>query len=286
MFEVLQDYSFWTVALGTVSLALASSSIGSVTVLTRQSLLGDALGHASYPGVILSFMVFQSRNPLLLLLGAMVSGYVSYGLIQWLRYKGGHSLVNALALVSASFFGLGMVLKNAIQGNEAFAGASQAGLQTYLFGQAAFIQLDDVVLIGLVSGLALGLFFLFYQGYKVFLFDPTFARLIGVRVRFLEGMTMLLMIGLIAVGLKLVGAILMSSFLIAPAVFGLLLGKSYHQSLGLASLVAVGSAFFGTWVSSSISGLSTGPTIIVFLTGFTLLAFVYVTYIRKENGRA
>lgn len=286
MFEVLQEYSFWTVALGTVSLALASSSIGSVTVLTRQSLLGDALGHASYPGVILSFMVFQSRNPLLLLLGAMVSGYVSYGLIQWLRYKGGHSLVNALALVSASFFGLGMVLKNAIQGNEAFAGASQAGLQTYLFGQAAFIQLDDVVLIGLVSGLALGLFFLFYQGYKVFLFDPTFARLIGVRVRLLEGMTMLLMIGLIAVGLKLVGAILMSSFLIAPAVFGLLLGKSYHQSLGLASLVAVGSAFFGSWVSSSISGLSTGPTIIVFLTGFTLLAFVYVTYIRKENGRA
>ncbi|BBA93527.1 MULTISPECIES: metal ABC transporter permease [Streptococcus] len=285
MFEVFKEYSFWTVALGTISLALAASMIGSVTVLTRQSLLGDALGHASYPGVIFSFMVFQSRQPLHLLLGAVLSGYLSYGLVHWLCRKGGHSLVNALSLVSASFFGLGMVLKNAIQGNEAFAGASQAGLQTYLFGQAAFIQLDDVVLIGCISLVSLGLFFFFYQDYKLYLFDPTFAKVIGVRVKWLQRLTMFLMICLIAVGLKLVGAVLMSSFLIAPAVFGLILGKSYHRSLLLASLVAVSSAFFGTWLSSAISGLSTGPTIIVCLTSLTLLAFTYVTYVRKENGR-
>ncbi|WP_193437891.1 metal ABC transporter permease, partial [Streptococcus suis] len=45
MFEVFKEYSFWTVALGTVSLAVAASTIGSISVLTRQSLLGDALGH-------------------------------------------------------------------------------------------------------------------------------------------------------------------------------------------------------------------------------------------------
>ncbi|CYU09679.1 MULTISPECIES: metal ABC transporter permease [Streptococcus] len=285
MFEVFKEYSFWTVALGTVSLAVAASTIGSISVLTKQSLLGDALGHASYPGVIVSFMIFQSRHPLYLLLGAVLSGYLSYALVHWLRRKGGHSLVNALSLVSASFFGLGMVLKNAIQGNEAFAGSSQAGLQTYLFGQAAFIQLDDVILIGLISLLALVLFAFFYQDYKLYLFDQTFARVIGVRVKYLQQLTMFLMICLIAVGLKLVGAILMSSFLIAPAVFGLMLGKSYHKSLLLAGIVAIGSAFVGTWISSSVSGLSTGPTIIVCLTGLTLSAFVYVTYVRKENGR-
>ncbi len=67
-------------------------------------------------------MIFQSRHPLYLLLEAVLSGYLSYALVHWLRRKGGHSLVNALSLVSASFFGLGMVLKNAIQGNEVFAG--------------------------------------------------------------------------------------------------------------------------------------------------------------------
>lgn len=286
MLDVLREYSFWTVALGTVSLALATSVIGSVSVLTRQSLLGDALGHASYPGVIVSFMIFQSRNPLLLLLGAVFSSYCSYGLVYWLYRKRHHSLVNSLTLVSASFFGLGMVLKNAIQGNDAFAGASQAGLQTYLFGQAAFIQLDDVVFITYLSLLALTLFLFFYHEYKMYLFDQTFAQLVGVRVHFLQGLTMFLTICLIAVGLKLVGAVLMSSFLIAPAVFGLLLGKSYNRSLLLANLVAIVSAFLGTLLSSSISGLSTGTAIIVCQTSVALFAFVYVTYIRKENNHA
>ena len=151
MFDVLKDYSFWTVALGTICLALATSQIGTISVLTRQSLIGDSLGHASYPGVILSFMVFQSRNPFLLMLGAVVSGYFSYGLVLWITRHGKQSLVNALSLVSASFFGLGMVLKQYLQGNDAYKGAAQAGLQTYLFGQAAFIQLDDVFLIAVVS---------------------------------------------------------------------------------------------------------------------------------------
>lgn len=284
MFDIFKEYSFWTVAIGTVSLALATSVIGSISVLTRQSLLGDMLGHATYPGVIFSFMIFQSRQPLYLLLGAVFSGYVSYGLVRWLCDKGGHSLVNALSVVSASFFGLGMVLKNVIQGNEAFSGASQAGLQKYLFGQAAFIQFDDVVLISIVALMALGLFFLFYREYTLYLFDPTFAQVIGVRIALLRRLTMFLMICLIAVGLKLVGAILMSSFLIAPAVFGLLIGKSYHRSLLLASLVAVFSAFVGTWLSSVVPGLSTGPTIIVCLTGLVFIAFIYATYITKENA--
>lgn len=285
MLDVLRDYSFWTVALGTIFLALAASVIGSISVLTKQSLIGDSLGHASYPGVIVSFMVFQSRNPFLLMLGAMLAGYLSYGLVRWICKDGKHSLVNALSLVAASFFGLGMVLKNYIQGHETFAGASQAGLQTYLFGQAAFIQLDDVGLICLVSLLSLSIFFACYQQYKVFLFDAVFAGLVGVRVKWLERLSMFLMICLIAVGLKLVGAVLMSSFLIAPAVWGLLLGRSYRQTLGLSALIAMGSAFAGTWMSSVVSGLSTGPSIIVCMSVSVLLAFAYVTYVRKENSR-
>lgn len=286
MFDILTEYSFWTVALGTCFLALAASMIGTISVLTKQSLIGDSLGHAAYPGVIFSFMFFQSRNPFLLMLGAVFSGYLSYGLVQWIQKSSKHSLINILALVSASFFGLGMVLKQYIQGNERFSGAAQAGLQTYLFGQAAFIQLDDVVLISLVSLISLVLFFIYYQSFKIYLFEPIFARVIGVRVELLKHLTMLLMICLISVGLKVVGAVLMSSFLIAPAVLGLLLGRNYRQVLGLSCFGGVLSAFVGTWVSSVFAGLSTGPSIIVCMTIFVLFAFVHITYIRKENSHA
>ncbi|HFU4059574.1 TPA: metal ABC transporter permease [Streptococcus suis] len=286
MLDLLQDYSFWTVALGTLVLALAASQIGTISVLTRQSLIGDSLGHAAYPGIILSYMVFQSRQPLLLLLGAVGSGYLSYGLVGWLCRRGRTSRVNALALVSAAFFGLGLVLKQYVQGNAAFQGAAQAGLENYVFGQAAFMQLDDVLLICLVALLGLFLFGWHYQSLKLYLFDRQFAKLVGIPVEKIDRLTLFLLLSLIAVGLKVVGAILMSSFLIAPAVFGLLLGKSYGQTLALAAGIASFSALVGTYLSSVVTGLSTGPTIIVCLSVSSLVAFAYVTYIRKENVHA
>ncbi|HFI0112688.1 TPA: metal ABC transporter permease [Streptococcus suis] len=286
MLELLRDYSFWTVALGTLVLALAASQIGTISVLTRQSLIGDSLGHAAYPGIILSYMVFQSRQPLLLLLGAVGSGYLSYGLVGWLCRRGRTSRINALALVSAAFFGLGLVLKQYVQGNAAFQGAAQAGLENYVFGQAAFMQLDDVLLICLVALLGLFLFGWYYQSLKLYLFDRQFAKLVGISVEKIDRLTLFLLLSLIAVGLKVVGAILMSSFLIAPAVFGLLLGKSYGQTLALAAGIASFSALVGTYLSSVVTGLSTGPTIILCLSVSSLVAFAYVTYIRKENVHA
>ncbi|HFU4011978.1 TPA: metal ABC transporter permease [Streptococcus suis] len=286
MLELMQDYSFWTVALGTLVLALAASQIGTISVLTRQSLIGDSLGHAAYPGIILSYMVFQSRQPLLLLLGAVGSGYLSYGLVDWLCRRGRTSRVNALVLVSAAFFGLGLVLKQYVQGNAVFQGAAQAGLENYVFGQAAFMQLDDVLLICLVALLGLFLFGWYYQSLKLYLFDRQFAKLVGIPVEKIDRLTLFLLLSLIAVGLKVVGAILMSSFLIAPAVFGLLLGKSYAQTLALAAGIASFSALVGTYLSSVVTGLSTGPTIILCLSVSSLVAFAYVTYIRKENVHA
>ncbi|HFU4122214.1 TPA: metal ABC transporter permease [Streptococcus suis] len=286
MLELMQDYSFWTVALGTLVLALAASQIGTISVLTRQSLIGDSLGHAAYPGIILSYMVFQSRQPLLLLLGAVGSGYLSYGLVSWLCRRGRTSRVNALALVSAAFFGLGLVLKQYVQGNAVFQGAAQAGLENYVFGQAAFMQLDDVLLICLVALLGLFLFGWYYQSLKLYLFDRQFAKLVGIPVEKIDRLTLFLLLSLIAIGLKVVGAILMSSFLIAPAVFGLLLGKSYGQTLALAAGIASFSALIGTYLSSVVTGLSTGPTIILCLSVSSLAAFAYVTYIRKENVHA
>ncbi|HEM3682692.1 TPA: metal ABC transporter permease [Streptococcus suis] len=286
MLELMQDYSFWTVALGTLVLALAASQIGTISVLTRQSLIGDSLGHAAYPGIILSYMVFQSRQPLLLLLGAVGSGYLSYGLVGWLCRRGRTSRVNALALVSAAFFGLGLVLKQYVQGNAVFQGTAQAGLENYVFGQAAFMQLDDVLLICLVALLGLFLFGWYYQSLKLYLFDRQFAKLVGIPVEKIDRLTLFLLLSLIAIGLKVVGAILMSSFLIAPAVFGLLLGKSYGQTLALAAGIASFSALVGTYLSSVVTGLSTGPTIIVCLSVSSLVAFAYVTYIRKENVHA
>ncbi len=263
MLKILTDYSFVTVLLGTLCLALAASQIGTVTVLTRQSLIGDSLGHAAYPGVLAAYMVFQSRQPFLLMLGAMLAGWMSYRLISWLSQFHRMTVTNLLPLIAAGMFGMGLVLKQILQGSSLFSGSAQAGLQTYLFGQAAFIQKDDVYLIAGVSLVCLFLFLLLYGQLTFYLFDPDGATLAGVNVQRLEGLIRLMMVSLIAVGLKVVGAILISSFLIAPAVCGLIVSVSYRQTLLIAGLSALLSAAIGTYASSMISGASTGSSIIL-----------------------
>src|SRR5699024_3961988 len=64
--DILTDFSFQIVLLGTVVLAMASGVVGTVTVLRGQSLIGDAIGHATFAGIVIAFMLFQAKNTLVL----------------------------------------------------------------------------------------------------------------------------------------------------------------------------------------------------------------------------
>ena len=142
--NILTNYSFLVVAAGTVVLAIASGMVGTVSVLKGQSLIGEAIGHSAFAGIVISFMLFQQRSPILLALGAFISGMVAFFSIQIIGKNSKIELDSVLALVLSSFFGLGMVLKSYIQGNHQFSNASQAGLQNYIFGQAAYLMRNDV----------------------------------------------------------------------------------------------------------------------------------------------
>ncbi|MBS4762276.1 metal ABC transporter permease [Carnobacteriaceae bacterium zg-ZUI252] len=282
--SILFDYSFVTVAIGACLLAFCGALVGSLSVLSNQSLIGDTLAHASYPGVIFAYMLTQDRAPIILMCGAIFSGYVSYYLVHYLTDKLNHSYTNALTIISSSFFGLGMVLNQFLQGNAHFSKAAQAGLKNYLFGQAAFIQEDDIWLIVIVSFITIAIFIRYYESFCLYLSDKTFAKLQGVNVSLMKHLSTFMVVLLISVGLKVVGAILMSSFLVAPAVTGMLPSKHFKQSLVIASITAVVSAFIGTYASSTVKGLSTGPAIIIVMSFIALVTFVCHTHREKGGG--
>jgi len=149
--DILMNYTFQIVALGSVILAVAAAPIGAFSVYKGQSLIGDAIGHSTFPGIILAYMAFATRSPVVLLLGAIAAGAASYTLIQLAHRDKRLGLDANLAIFLSGFFGLGMALKSFIQGNPDYAGASQAGLGTYIFGQAAYMLEADVQLICIVS---------------------------------------------------------------------------------------------------------------------------------------
>lgn len=261
--DIVTNYTFQIIALGTALLAAVAAPVGALSVYKGQSLIGDAIGHATFPGVVLAFMAFSTRSPAVLLVGAMAAAAITFFAIQAANENTRVGLNANLAIFLSGFFGLGMVLKSFIQGNADYRGASQAGLETYIFGQAAYMLEADVKLIALVAVLCAALLVAFYKELKVFVFDAEYARAVGLPVRLLQVLLPFLTIAVIGIGIKAVGAILISSFLIIPCVAASQWSDDFVRVLLLSAVFGVASALAGTYVSTLEQGMSTGPSIIL-----------------------
>ena len=272
---IITQYSFVVVAIGTMLLAMATGIIGTISILKGQSLIGDAVGHAALPGIILAFMISGKKSSLLLMIGAIIAGIVAFILIQTISEISKIEADTAMAIILSAMFGLGMVLKSYIQGNAKYSKASQSGLASYIFGQAAYILREDVIIIFTVSLISLVLFIIFYKEIKVYVFDAVYAYTIGINSKLLSLLIMIMTMILIAAGLKAVGAILISSMLITPAVTGLQWSNKYEIVLVIAAVMGAVSAFIGTLLSTIVKGFSTGPSIILIMSLLALLSVLF-----------
>lgn len=273
MIDLFKLYSFQIVVVGITLLALASSLIGTINIYKNQSLIGDALGHSTLPGIIIAFMLTYKKDPITLLFGSVISAAISYFLID---YSNKNTKVGAdanMAIYLSGFFGLGLLLKSYIQANPSFANASKAGLDKYIFGQAAYLREADIFLILIAFLLCLGIMIIFYRDIKCYLFDRQFANQIGINTKFLDYLLLFLTILVIGVGIKAVGVILISSLLIIPIVTAKKIGNSFLKVIGLSALFSIITSVLGSMVSTTYKGFSTGPTIII----FQGLIFVIVT---------
>ncbi|WP_130838113.1 metal ABC transporter permease [Lachnoclostridium sp. Marseille-P6806] len=274
MLNLLLSYDFWVVALGTTILAVTASLIGCFSVFRGQGLVGDAIGHASYAGIVALFMLFHTRSPLILMAGAVLAGAAAYAVIQLIARFTPVEPDAALAIVLTGFFGLGMVLKSYIQGHPAYAMATQAGLRSYLFGSAAFLMKEDVLTITAASALAGILLRLFFKEVSASIFDRGFAASIGIRTAAVDAVLLILMITFIALGLKSVGAVLISSLLIIPCICAGQHSRKLKSVLRIAGFVSGLSSFAGTLISTAVSGISTGPMIILCMGTVTVLSML------------
>ncbi len=254
------DYTLRTVALGAATLGIVSGALGSYAVLRRQSLLGDAISHAALPGIALAFLLTGSKMPLVLMMGAAAAGWLATLLVMAVTRMTRVKYDSALGLMLSVFFGFGLVLLTFIQKRP---NANQAGLDTFLFGQAAALVTRDVVTMGVLGAAALALMFLFWKEFKLLSFDPEFGRTLGLRMGGLDVLLTTLLVVAIVIGLQTVGVVLMSAMIIAPAASA----RQWTDRLGLMVLL---SALFGALagvsgalVSSTTANLPTGPTIVL-----------------------
>jgi len=269
LYDLFFDYTLRTIALGTALIGIVSGVLGSFAFLRRQSLLGDAISHATLPGVVLAFILTNSKAPLVLIAGGIIAGWIATLFINSLVHNTRLKEDSALGITLSVFFGFGLLL---LAYTQTIPNANQAGLNSFLFGQAAAIVERDVITIGVLGLIALGFTLLFWKEFKLLAFDPDYAASLGFPIRLLDiGLTTLLVIAIV-IGLQAVGVILMSAMVVAPAAAA----RQWTDRLGvmvfLAALFGATSGVGGAIVSSMGTGLGTGPVIVLFVSTIVMVS--------------
>lgn len=265
------DYTLRTVALGAGLLGAVAGALGTFAVLRRQSLLGDAISHAALPGIVLAFLLTGSRELLVLVLGAAVAGWL--GTLVVLTVTGRTRIPEdaALGIVLSVFFGFGLVLLTWAQ---RLPTASQAGLDRFLFGQAATLVGRDVWVIALLGGGALLGMSIIWKEAKLLAFDRAFGASLGIPMGRVDVILTSLLVVAIVLGLQAVGVVLMSTLVVAPAAAARQWTDHLGRTVLLAALFGAVSGVTGAVISATRPGFPTGPTIVVVASALVVVSLL------------
>lgn len=277
---MLQDANTRTVLLGVGALGLAAGMAGCFATLRRRALLGDAIAHASLPGICAAFFIVGDRSFAAFMLGAMVFGAIAAATVSAIRSLTRVKEDAAIALVIGSFFGLGIVWSSLIQQRP---GGAVAGLDGFLFGKAASMVASDARAIVLVAAAVLLLIGLFFKELKSLAFDSEFAHAQGWPTLALDLLVMAMVCACTVAGLPAVGVVMVVALLIIPGAAARCWTDRLGVMLGLAGGIGLSAAVLGAALSATLPppsgsllrGWPTGP-LIVLCAAFTFMVSAIV----------
>lgn len=269
-FLSLSDPNLRYVVWGSMLLAASSAVVGCFTFLKKRSLVGDAIAHSVLPGICAAFMLSGTKNPLYLVIGAFITGWLSVLALDALTRYSKIKQDTATGLVLSVFFGVGIFMLTMIQGS---GNAAQSGLNNFLFGKAASLLFMDVMVFGGIAFVLIITVMLLYKELKLITFDPAFAQATGIPIRKLEFMLSSLTVLAVVVGIQAVGVVLMAAMLITPAAAARYWTDKLGIMLLLAAVFGALSGLSGAFISYQAPAMPTGPWIVLVLSTIALISF-------------
>ncbi|NOX58682.1 MAG: metal ABC transporter permease, partial [Planctomycetes bacterium] len=244
----LRDHNTRVVVVGTTLLGLAAGLVGTFAYLRRRAMMGDALSHATLPGVALAFLLTGDKDLTYLLIGATITGVIGVLCVLAIRQSSRIPEDAAIGIVLSVFFGAGMALMSIVQASET---GSAAGLTQFIYGKAAAMIALDAKIIG-VSALivAVGIALLFKE-FRIVCFDHDFAASMGRGVLLIDLLMMAFVVLTTVVGLQAVGLILVVALLIIPAAAA----RFWTDDLLSMTVIAGAGGAISGWSGASVSAL-------------------------------
>ena len=257
---VFRDYPFtlWS-SLTAVLVGVLCAYLGVYLVLRRWSLLGDVLGHAALPGIAALWWGAGALAWWWYLPAAWVSALAAVVVLAWMSRRAKDRADASMAIVLAGSFGLGAVLWSRGQR----AGHGPSAVQDMLFGNAAAVtEAQAWGTLGMVM-VCIAAVALCHRPLALALFDPSYARVIGLPVQRLEGLLLLVVALAVVVSLPMVGVVLVAAMLVLPAQAALLLRWRWRATLVASVALGALAALAGAWASIRWAGVATGPAMVI-----------------------
>ncbi|MCB0803851.1 MAG: metal ABC transporter permease [Flavobacteriales bacterium] len=255
------------VTIGTMILGATAAMVGSFSFLRKKALVGDAIAHSILPGVCLAFMLSGSKDPLVLIVGAFITGWLSLIIIDGISRTTKLKNDAAIGIVLSVFFGFGILLLTSIQQS---GNAAQSGLDKFLFGKAASLTQYDILVFSSIGIVLILVVLLFYKEFKLISFNPDYAKVIGLPVKFLEFILATITVLAVAVGIQAVGVVLMAALLITPASGARFWTHRLGTMIFIAMVFGAISGFFGSFISYVAPSMPTGPWVVMCLSFLTI----------------
>jgi manganese/zinc/iron transport system permease protein len=274
---LLEDYNTRLVVFATTLLGLSAGVVGSFTLLRKRALLGDALSHATLPGIGLAFLLapmlgLDGKSLPVLLAGAAISG--SVGMLSILIIRNLTKLKEdaALGIVLSVYFGGGIALLGIAQ---QMPEGHAAGLESFIFGKTASIIAQDARWIAGAGAIALMVLVVLYKELKLLCFDAEFATSRGYPAVGLDFVLMVTVVLVTIVGLQAVGLVLMIALLVIPAAAARFWTSDLFRMTVLAGMIGAVSCMLGSVISALAPRLPSGAMIVLTSAVFFIVSMLF-----------
>ena len=269
-------YNTTIVCVGAALLGAAAGIAGTFALLRKRAMVSDAISHATLPGVCLGFIVAllvtgQGRSIGFLLTGAALSACIGVLLVDAIKRSSRLAEDTAIATVLSTFYGLGMVLLSYIQ---TLPTAGQAGLESVLLGATAGMLRGEAEVIAAAALLLTIVSFALLKELGLVCFDPGYAAARGWPVALLDLVIMGLVTGVVVIGLKTVGLVLIVALLVIPPVAARFWTERIGPMVVIASGIAASGAYLGAAISATAPNLPTGAVIVLTLSAAFALSLL------------
>ena len=264
MISEMLSYPFVVRALvGGILVSLCCALLGVSLVLKRYSMIGDGLSHVSI-AVAAGWSPLKVSIPLVVLAAFFLLRITEHGKVK---------SDAAIAMISASSLAVGIIVTSLTTG-------MTTDVSSYMFGSILAMSREDVILSAVLSIIVLCLFVFCYNKLFAVTFDENFAKATGVNVELYNVLIAVLTAVTIVLGMRMMGAMLISSLIIFPALTSMRIFKSFRGVVICSGVLAVVCFLFGIIFSYGFSTPAGASVVMVNLAAFVVFSVVQSAMMR------